>query len=106
MSWSVELAKEAGRQVKKLPADREAAIIAHLGEMRIDPFRGDVKPLKGKWKGRYRKRVGRYRIIFKVDTKARIVQVSAILARTDATYNQTIAPQPIRRVGDAPPALN
>lgn len=86
MSWSVELAKEAERQVKKLPADREATIIAHLGEMRIDPFRGDVKSLKGKWKGRYRKRVGRYRIIFKVDTKARIVQVSAILARTEATY--------------------
>ena len=30
-----------------------------------DPFQGDVRPLRGRqWQGRYRKRVGRYRIIF------------------------------------------
>ena len=86
MTWSIQLAKEAERQVKRLPADREAMIMAHLREMGGDPFHGDVKPLKGKWKGRFRKRVGRYRIIFRVDMKARVVQVSAIVARTDTTY--------------------
>lgn len=44
----------------------------HLREMREDPFRGDVKPLKGKqWKGRYRKR---------------IVEISPILLRTEKAY--------------------
>jgi len=86
MTWKVELAREAEKQVKKLPADRKAMIIERLREMQVDPFEGDVKPLTGKWKGRYRKRVGRYRIIFRVDTNTRRVQVSAIVARNEATY--------------------
>jgi mRNA-degrading endonuclease RelE of RelBE toxin-antitoxin system len=55
--------------------------------MAEDPFRGDVKPLRGpQWQGRYRKRVGRWRIIFTPDQNQRIVEVSAILARSEKTY--------------------
>jgi len=55
--------------------------------MAEDPFRGDVVPLKGtKWQGRYRKRVGRYRIIFIVHQNERIVDVTAILVRDEKTY--------------------
>ena len=62
MAWTVILAKDADKQFKKLPVDRQEQILQHLDEMRDDPFKGDVKPLKGKeWKGRYRKRIGRYR---------------------------------------------
>jgi mRNA-degrading endonuclease RelE of RelBE toxin-antitoxin system len=55
--------------------------------MHDDPMRGDVLPLKGRqWQGRYRKRVGRYRIIFSLDHTDRIVEVSAILLRDEHTY--------------------
>lgn len=38
---------------------------------------GDVIPLKGReWKGRFRKRVGSYRIIFTMDRSAMVVAVS------------------------------
>jgi len=52
-----------------------------------DPFRGLVKPLKGKaHKGHYRKVSGRYRIIFKPIHATHTVEVLAILLRNEATY--------------------
>jgi mRNA-degrading endonuclease RelE of RelBE toxin-antitoxin system len=55
--------------------------------MRDDPLQGDVIPLKGsRWQGRYRKRVGRYRIIFVLHHAEHIVEVSAILLRDEQTY--------------------
>ena len=87
MNWSVRLAKEAERQLKRLPPDRQEVILKHLREMRDDPFRENVKPLKGKkWKGRYRKRVGQYRIIFTPLHKERIVDILLILLRSEKTY--------------------
>jgi len=55
--------------------------------MREDPFRGDAIPLKGpEWKGVYRARVGRYRIIFVPLRAEHIVEVIAIVPRAEKTY--------------------
>jgi mRNA-degrading endonuclease RelE of RelBE toxin-antitoxin system len=52
-----------------------------------DPFRGLVKPLKGKeHKGKYRKVTGRYRIIFKPIHATHTVEVLVILLRNERTY--------------------
>ena len=87
MIYSVRLAKEATKQLERIPQDRQELIKKHLREMTEDPFRGDVLPLKGKeWQGRYRKRSGRYRIIFSVDHENHLVNVSMILLRNESTY--------------------
>ena len=58
-----------------------------LDEMESDPMAGDVIPLKGsERKGRFRKRVGPYRIIFALDSKTLTVAVSAIFIRSEKTY--------------------
>jgi mRNA-degrading endonuclease RelE of RelBE toxin-antitoxin system len=55
--------------------------------MEQDPFRGDVKALQGKeWKGYYRKRTGRYRIIFFVHHAERLVDIGWLLLRSEKTY--------------------
>lgn len=52
-----------------------------------DPFEGNVRPLKGReWKGRYRKTVGRYRMIFMPSHSSRDVKISQILIRSEKTY--------------------
>ena len=52
-----------------------------------DPFRGLVKPLKGRdHKGHYRKVSGRYRIIFKPVYSTSTVEVLAVLLRNERTY--------------------
>jgi mRNA-degrading endonuclease RelE of RelBE toxin-antitoxin system len=87
MNWTVRLSGEAAAQFRQLPRDRQELIRKHLRGMREDPFRGNVKPLKGKkWKGRYRKAVGRYRLIFISFHSERVVEVSAILRRTEKIY--------------------
>jgi mRNA-degrading endonuclease RelE of RelBE toxin-antitoxin system len=58
-----------------------------IDRMEVDPFQGDVEPLRGrKWSGRYRKRVGRYRLIFVPVFQERRVEISAILVRSETTY--------------------
>jgi mRNA-degrading endonuclease RelE of RelBE toxin-antitoxin system len=87
MIWDVRLAKAAAKQLEKLPPDYQTLLLKKLNEMRDDPFQGDVQLLKGKQhQGRYRKRVGRYRIIFTPDHDNRVVEVSAILPRDEKTY--------------------
>jgi mRNA-degrading endonuclease RelE of RelBE toxin-antitoxin system len=87
MTWTVRLSRGAARQLRQLPQDQQALIRARLREMRDDPFSGDVIPLKGRrWQGRYRKRVGRYRIIFLPNHAEHIVEISAILLRNEQTY--------------------
>ena len=87
MSWVAELSHEAERQLMRLPRDRQQRIARAIDELENDPFRGDVIPLKGRrWKGLYRKRVGRYRIIFTPHRTERRVEISAILIRDEQTY--------------------
>jgi len=58
-----------------------------IDELAEDPFRGLVKPLKGKeHKGRYRKVSGRYRIIFKPIHATCTVEVLLVLLRNEGTY--------------------
>ena len=89
MPWDIRLSREAEKQLIGLPRDRQEMIRKAIDRMSEDPFQGDVKPLKGKnWKGRYRKVVGRYRLILTplhLDQE-RIVEVSAILLRSEKTY--------------------
>ena len=87
MTWTVRLSRDAARQLRRLPQDQQALIRERLREMRDDPFRGDVIPLKGRrWQGRYRKRVGRYRIIFMPNHAEHLMEISAILLRDEQTY--------------------
>jgi len=87
MNWAVELSASAIKELKKLPRDRQAQIERAIDEMESDPMAGDVIPLRGsEWKGRYRKRVGAYRIIFTLDRGAATVSISAILIRSEKTY--------------------
>jgi len=87
MTWTVRLSKTAAKQLNKAPRDQRDLILKRLDEMADDPFRGDVKPLKGaQWQWRYRKRVGRWRIIFIPDQNEHLVEVSAVLLRSEKTY--------------------
>jgi mRNA-degrading endonuclease RelE of RelBE toxin-antitoxin system len=87
MPWRARLATDAGRQVERLPAHRQDQLLRSLREMAEDPVDGDTRPLKGRqWKGHYRKRVGRYRVIFLPRLPDRIIEISAIVPRTEKAY--------------------
>ena len=87
MLWTIRLSPEAERELSRLPRDIQQQIGNSIDRMRNDPFEGNVKPLKEKqWKGRYRKAVGRYRMIFIPYHSSHEVEISQILIRSEKTY--------------------
>jgi mRNA-degrading endonuclease RelE of RelBE toxin-antitoxin system len=48
MTWIVHLRDGAARQLKALPPDRRRRVLDDIAVLEADPFRGLVKPLKGK----------------------------------------------------------
>lgn len=87
MNWVVRIANDAQAFLDGLPTKARDQVSRSITEMEQDPFRGDVKALHGKeWKGYYRKRTGRYRIIFFVHHSERLVDIGWVLLRSEKTY--------------------
>ena len=102
MIWTVQLTRTAVKQLRKLPLDTQQRIRKAIETLEKDPFAGDSKALKGAgWKGRYRKRVGRYRLIFILRPVAQMRQhnheyllkdsVSRRYTRLDKSFGGTIS---------------
>jgi mRNA-degrading endonuclease RelE of RelBE toxin-antitoxin system len=89
MRWRAELSDEAEQQLSKFPRN-----IRDRLERAIDEFEGrddsqwsNTKALQGsQWKGRFRKKVGAYRIIFRKFPDRGVVEISAILIKSKDTY--------------------
>ena len=58
--------------------------MAALSAMQTDPLAGDVAKLAGQ--DAFRRRVGNYRIIFRIDFKALAVGIVDVQRRTTTTY--------------------
>jgi len=89
MRYRVEVSDEAQKQLSKFPRkvrDRIEATIDELEE-KDDSQWSNVKALQGpQWKGRLRKRVGAYRIIFIKYPDRGVAEISAILIKSKDTY--------------------
>jgi mRNA-degrading endonuclease RelE of RelBE toxin-antitoxin system len=87
MTWLINVHRDAAKQLEAIPPDRRTRILNDIRDLADDPFRGLVKPLKGKThKGLFRKVSGRYRIIFEPLHSTRTVNVLGVLLRNEATY--------------------
>jgi mRNA-degrading endonuclease RelE of RelBE toxin-antitoxin system len=87
MNWRINVHRDAAKQLEAIPPDRRERILNDVRELAEDPFRGLVKPLKGKkFKGLYRKASGRYRIIFEPIFVTRSIEVLSVLLRNEGTY--------------------
>jgi len=72
--------KKALRELNELPAEDKRQIFDAVSMLEVDPFKGDVKPIKG-LKGVFRLRVGDYRIAFTVNFKENEVAILKIAKR-------------------------
>jgi mRNA interferase RelE/StbE len=87
MSWTCELTDDAEQDLRELPKAIQKRVTRVLGQMESDPFKGDVKGLRGvEWKGIYRRRMGDYRILFSADHQKTVILVLPILLRSGKTY--------------------
>jgi len=89
MRYRVEVSDEAQKQLSKFPRKVRDRIEHAIDEMEEndDSQWSNVKALQGPlWKGRLRKRVGSYRIIFIKYPDRGVVEISAILIKSKDTY--------------------
>jgi mRNA-degrading endonuclease RelE of RelBE toxin-antitoxin system len=89
MRWSAELSDEAQKQLARFPRNVRDRIERAIDEFETkdDSQWSNIKALKrSEWKGRYRKRVGAYRIIFRKCPERGVLEISAILIRSKDTY--------------------
>ena len=84
MSWTIAVSDRTRRNLKRVPAADQARIMAALSAMQTDPLSGDVVKLAGQ--DAFRRRVGNYRIIFRINFKALAVGIVDIQRRTTTTY--------------------
>ncbi len=82
--WRVVLAGPAQRSLERIPARDRARIRSAIDEMEIDPFSGDIKNLKGQ--GLLRRRVGSWRIFYRLERGEGLVWIVAVERRTSTTY--------------------
>ena len=89
MRFRVELSRDAQKQLAQLPRDVRERLERAIDEVegKDDSQWSNVKALQGpEWKGRMRKTVGPYRIIFMKFPARGLVEISAILIRSKDTY--------------------
>ncbi|MCK4659459.1 MAG: type II toxin-antitoxin system RelE/ParE family toxin [Phycisphaerae bacterium] len=83
--FRVQLSDEA----KRFYVEAERSLARKLARcflrLEQEPHRSsNIKPLKGKWKGYYRFRVGDHRVVYQVDDDAQVVTVATIAHRREA----------------------
>jgi len=86
MNWECRLSRSVAKALRQLPPPHKARLIQAIDELAEDPLRGDVRPIKsGRFKGALRKRVGRYRLVFSLDPERKLVNIAALLIRSERT---------------------
>ncbi len=74
----IDYSKSSTKAINAMDKPTKQRIKAAIEGLTIKPPKGDIKPMEGYTDGRYRLRVGKYRIIFKYGTK-NIIEVLYIL---------------------------
>ena len=85
MKWSIRVTKSAEKQIKKIPRNDALRIFASLDEMEGSPFIGDIVKLEGE-SNVWRRRIGNYRIVYRLLVDERIVDIYDVSRRTSSTY--------------------
>jgi len=85
MKWGLAITNRARKQLRRLPAPELSDINRAFLEMSEDPFRGDVKFLRG-LDGALRRRVGNRRILYELNQENKVIVVMAVKRRGSNTY--------------------
>lgn len=85
MKYKLLFLREAAEEFKKLDKAVQRIVKEKLEILAQNPelLKNNIKPLKGKYKGLYRLRVGNYRVIYRLDKEEITILVIRIGHRRD-----------------------
>ena len=69
----IEFSKSAAKLLQRLEKNLRAMLHSAIDGLTLQPPKGDIKPMQGKYKGYYRLRVGGYRVIYRYDKDGAMV---------------------------------
>ena len=81
--YKIAFVKEAEKEFLKLDAKAKELIAKKILDLQNGNFSGD-KALKGKYKGKFRKRAGNYRIIYLKENNILLITIIRISHRREA----------------------
>lgn len=85
MTYEVEIAPAAKRQIKKLTKPIQKLIVERLEQLAINPRPPGVLKMEGE-EGFYRVRVGDYRIIYEIQDRTLLIVVVKVGHRGDVYH--------------------
>lgn len=84
-NWDLQIDPSVLKVLKKIPRQYAEAISNIIRFLPFDPYFGDIQKMKGE-ENSWRRRIGVYRIFYKIKTAERIILVFKVERRTSKTY--------------------
>jgi len=84
-SWGLEIDPSVFKTLKKFPQKNSEAVLFVIKLLPENPYFGDIQKMKGE-NNAWRRRIGSYRIFYKVRVQEKIILVFKIERRTSNTY--------------------
>jgi len=84
-SWDLQIDPAVFRELKKIPAKNVRVILGVIRLLLTNPYFGDIQKMKGE-DDTWRRRIGAYRIFYKVKTSEKVVLVFRVERRSSKTY--------------------
>ena len=84
-NWELHIDPDVAKAIEKIPHADLERILEVIRLLPIDPFFGDIQKMKGET-NTWRRRVGSYRIFYKIKVEVRAILVFHVERRTSNTY--------------------
>lgn len=83
--WDLQIDSSVLKFFNKIPRKNAESLNVAIKCLPINPYLGDIQKIKGE-EDTWRRRVGAYRILFKIKVKEKVILVSRVERRTSNTY--------------------
>lgn len=84
-NWDLEIDPSILKTLKRIPQRDARGVIEVIRLLPANPYFGDIQKMKGE-ENTWRRRVGSYRIFYKIKASERVVLVFDFDRRTSKTY--------------------
>lgn len=84
MNWQVVIRESTRKGLRRFPSKDRGRILDALSEFIVNPYSGDTLKMEGG--DEWRRRVGSYRIKYRIHEDERVVYIFEIKRRTSNTY--------------------
>jgi len=83
--WDLQIDPGVLKSLKKIPRQQAEVVLNVIYLLPLNPYFGDIQKMKGE-DNTWRRRVGSYRIFYKINVAERMILVFHLQRRTSSTY--------------------